>query len=780
MKTVFKIAKTELRLLFYSPIAWFLMIVFLVQCALTYVNGLDTLARSQEGGSLAMRMVNMRDFTLQIFGRGNGVFSSVMEKLYFYIPLLTMGLISRETNSGTIKLLYSSPVKVWEMVLGKYVSMMVYSLLMIGILGIFFVAALFNIKSVDMGILLSGALGFYLLLCAYSAIGLFMSCLTSYQVVAAVCSFVMIGFLSYVGTLWQQIDFVRDLTYFLSLSGRTEHMLMGLITSKDVLYFVIITGIFLGLSICKLKAGRESKPAMVSLVRYTAVIAVALLVGYISSLPRFTGYYDSTANKARTLTPNAQRVIKELGDAPLEIITYNNLLSSYYFLGLPDKRNMLLNEFWEPYVRFKPDISFKFVNYYDSAFGGLQMAMMQTGSDGHVLTLKESAERLARSVNLKMSTIKTPEEIHRTIDLKPEMNRFVMLLKYKGNTTYLRVFDDMMMLPGETEVSAAFKRLLQAKLPKIAYLNGHLERSVYKAGDREYQGLTNIKSSRFSLINQGFDVDSLSLDTQDIPADVSTLVIADPKTNLQEATLLKVRKYIDQGGNILIAGEPGKQGVINPLLQQLGVQLMDGIIVQQSKEYAPDLALPVRTAATNDISALSKAFQDSSRISMPGATGLTYTSDSSFQVQPLLMTDGQQSWLRKDKLVTDSGEVFFSAANGDNRGPIPVMLSLTRKRNGKEQRIIVSGDADFMSNVELNRGGVGNNIRTDNFLFSTALFGWLNNGEFPIDTRRPQGADDRINTSSDNIALLRILLVWVLPGILAVFAIILLIRRKRK
>jgi len=104
-----------------------------------------------------------------------------------------MGLISREINGGTIKLLYSSPVKIQQIVFGKYLAMMVYSLVLIAIVGIFMIAGMFNIKSADGGMLLSGTLGFYLLLCTYSAIGLFMSCLTTYQVVAAVSTFVMIG-----------------------------------------------------------------------------------------------------------------------------------------------------------------------------------------------------------------------------------------------------------------------------------------------------------------------------------------------------------------------------------------------------------------------------------------------------------------------------------------------------------------------------------------------------------------------------------------------------------
>lgn len=768
MKTVLRIAKTELRTLFYSPIAWFLLIAFLVQCGMAYISGLDGSARTQEMGGMGLEY--MTRLTDRIFASKGGVYSVVMQTLYLYIPLLTMGLISREINNGTIKLLYSSPVKVSEIVFGKFLAMMVYNLLMILILSIFIIDALMHVNHADAGMLLSSTLGFYLLLCAYSAIGLFMSSLTSYQIVAAVCTFIMVGILSYVGTLWQGIAFVRDLTYFLSLSGRTEKMLGGLITSKDLIYFVTIIYIFLGLSIYKLKAGRESKPFAVVAGRYAFIIISALTVGYITSRPALVAYYDATANKSRTLTPNAQKIIQELGDSPLEVTAYNNMLGQFYYFGAEEYRNMDVAR-WEPYMRFKDNIDLQYVQYYDSVLDNPGMMRFYPGKD-----LQEVATQRAKGMNLKISAFKTPAEMRKIMDLRPESNRYVMQLKYKDRVTLLRVFDDQAQWPGETEVTAALKRLLQAKIPRIAFLTGNLERSIEKSGEREYNALTKRNSFRYALVNQGFDVDTLSLEQQDVPANISTLVIADPKTELSTIALQRIRQYIDNGGNLLVAGEPGKQAILNPVLQQLGVQFMEGTIAQPNKDLTPDVALPLMTATAADFSkALIKSFKDSVVISMPGATGLVYK-DSIFHAQPLLVTDAGKSWLKKDKLVADSADVLYNPANGDEKISVTTAVALTRKINNREQRIVVAGDADFLSNGELSRY----EVKTANFSFNTALFSWLSYGEFPIDTFRPDAKDTRVSVSSDTVGLLKIFYLWILPGILIAFATILLIRRKRK
>jgi ABC-2 type transport system permease protein len=94
------------------------------------------------------------------------------------------------------------------------------------------------------------------------------------------------------------------------------------------------------------------------------------------------------------------------------------------------------------------------------------------------------------------------------------------------------------------------------------------------------------------------------------------------------------------------------------------------------------------------------------------------------------------------------------------QGPLTAAIGLTRTINGKQQRIVVTGDADFLSNAELARY----TPRTANFDFSTALFSWFSNGEFPIDTSRPLSKDKRVTISSGGMVFLKWLLLGILPG----------------
>ena len=757
----------ELNTLFYSPIAWFLSIVFLFQCGLAYIERIDHVLTNQNLGGQYLQYINFS--TANVFGPPAGMFMFILSKVYLYLPLITMGLISREVSSGTIKLLYSSPVKVSQVVYGKFVAMMGYNLLLVLILAIFGITGIINIQHADSGLIFSGLLGIYLLLCAYAAIGLFMSCLTSYQVVAAISTLVVFAMLDYVRTLWQGVDFVRNLTYFLSISGRTSHMLAGLIETKDILYFLIVVIMFLAFSMIRLQSGRASWSGAGITARYVLVFVLALATGYVSALPRFVGYFDATTDNMETLTPNTQKVIREIGNQPLEVTSYINLLDRRYWYGQPTARNEDV-ERWEPYLRFKPNISFKYIYYYDTPYDRYDNLQRQYPGE----SLTQIAKNFARSFKVDLSDFKTPEEIRKIVNLSPEQNRYVMQLKFRGKTTFLRLYDDSYTFPHESETTAALKRLT-VKLPKIAFATGEYERDVDKLGSRDFGVLTNDIVFRYSLINQGFDIDTVSLNDQRIPKDIAVLVIGDPRANFSPAALQEIQAYIADGGNLLIAGEPDKEAVLNPILRPLGVQMMDGMLVQKSKDYSMDMVESLLTKAgaalSND---LEKDFQDSVGVNMIGAAGLTYSKNGPFTVTPLLMTDSIDTWNKKGRVVLDSAAVVYSAGDGDNHHSIPTALALTRMINGKEQRIIVTGDADFLTTAAKDR------YPNTNPIFDTQLFRWFTYGQFPIDASRPPSKDNRVHLTLTGITDLKILFLGVLPGLVLLFAAVFLVRRKRK
>ena len=119
---------------------------------------------------------------------------------------------------------------------------------------------------------------------------------------AVVGTLAILAILNFIGGVGQEYDFVRDITYWLSISGRAKVFTNGMISTKDSLYFVLVIFMFLGLSVIKLQGERLRLSKWNTSLKYGIVLLIVLSLGYISSLPGFIAYYDSTATKANTLT----------------------------------------------------------------------------------------------------------------------------------------------------------------------------------------------------------------------------------------------------------------------------------------------------------------------------------------------------------------------------------------------------------------------------------------------------------------------------------------------
>lgn len=781
MRVITKIAKNELRNLFYSPIAWFLFVALMVLCAFYYAPVMYMWAKQvdlmQKSKITYLLWSNESVTYLMMNNRMSGFFTMVMQHLYLFVPLLTMNVISREFNSGAVKLLYSSPVKLQHIVLGKFLALTIYNLLLVAVIGIFIVAACFDIKSVDLPPLLSAAFGIWLFLCAVSAIGLFMSSLTNYQIVSAISSFTLLFILSRIGELWKEYDFIRDITYFLSVNGRLEKLQVGLITSKDIIYYLIIMFMFLSFTLFKLRAGRESRPWHVIAARYASVVVVSLVIGYISSRPAFTAYRDVTARKMNTIHPRTQEALKELSDSTLEITLYTNLFANYAQIGMPAARNEYISQLWEQYQRFKVNIEYRYEYYYALPDGDSTLYKRFPGK-----SLKQIAGLMARLYKVDSAMFKSPEEMKKIADLEPEDYKVVMQLKYQGRKTFLRTTFIEATWPDQMTVNAAFRRLLQEPMPKVYFLTGQLERSVYKRGEREFFLHTLSKAKMGSLLNAGFDVDSLSLASQDIPTDASLLVIADSRTELNATVKTKLHNWVANGGNMLVLGEPGKQDVLNPMLQQIGVQFNNGQLVQPSVNETPDkpvvyftfdcmkLAEEAWLVKFRNIWA-QKVYDDSLSIPLKSVVAISSqnSSDSGFKATSLLLTKPDLSWLKAGKLVVDSAAPVFNASEGDSKQrTYEVISAFTRNINNKEQRIVVAGDADFASN----------SVQIDDL--SRSIYSWLVNNRYPVYTRYPDAKDNTVLVKPARARVQKLLFIWILPALVMVTGALLLIRRKRK
>lgn len=248
----FAVAARELRSLFFSPLAWTILGVVQLILAYLFLSQIDYYLVLQPKIAGFEAAPGVTDLIIAPF------FGNVAVILLLVTPMLTMRLISEERRSQTLNLLFSAPLSMSEIILGKYLGIMVFLLIMIGMLALMPLSLMAG-ATLDYGKLCAGLMGLILLMGAFSAVGLYMSAIASQPTIAAIGSFGLLLLLWVLDWAGSGSDKGSELFGWLSLLRHFESLLRGVVDSGDVAYFLLIIISFLVLSIRRLDNDRLQK-----------------------------------------------------------------------------------------------------------------------------------------------------------------------------------------------------------------------------------------------------------------------------------------------------------------------------------------------------------------------------------------------------------------------------------------------------------------------------------------------------------------------------------------
>lgn len=242
---ILTIARRELRSLFLSPLAWTLLAVVQGLIAFLFLARVELFQIYQPQLAGQEHAPGVTEVVVP------DLFASSAFILLLITPLLTMRLIAEERRNKTLTLLFSAPISMTEIVLGKYLGILLFLLIVLGLIGLMPLSLLLG-GGLDYGILLSALLGLLFVLGSFAAVGLFMSTLTQHPTVAAVGGFGML-------LLFWVLDWSARGTGVLAAMSLFNHyrpFLEGVFDSADALYHLLLIATFLVLSIRRLDADR--------------------------------------------------------------------------------------------------------------------------------------------------------------------------------------------------------------------------------------------------------------------------------------------------------------------------------------------------------------------------------------------------------------------------------------------------------------------------------------------------------------------------------------------
>lgn len=244
---ILNVARKELKSVFASPMGWIILALLTFAFGTQYLNGVNNYFEVMSGAIRPAERTGVTSFV------GQTVYGMASFIMLFAVPLLSMRLIAEERRSQTLPFLFSAPLSLTEIVVGKFVGLLAF----LSILIVYIAAMLctLNIWSdIDFGYILANSVGLWLMVASFSALGLYFSSLTQQPVVAAILSFIALFGLMMLDRLFSGDP--SNMSASLSLMHHFQSFSRGLIDTEDIAYFVLFTGFFLTLTIRRLDADR--------------------------------------------------------------------------------------------------------------------------------------------------------------------------------------------------------------------------------------------------------------------------------------------------------------------------------------------------------------------------------------------------------------------------------------------------------------------------------------------------------------------------------------------
>lgn len=246
MRGALAVCRRELRSQLYQPTAWVVAGIFVFLAGWFFFNLVWQFAEivrnyglyAQMSGSASMGdRINVNSIVIE------GFLSNVLVLFLFFLPALSMRTWAEERRQGTDELLRTAPVGPFSIVAGKYLALLLVSGGMLAFLGVFLGITVVR-GDPEVGPILTGVLGLYLVLAALAALGLAVSTLTESQVLAAIGAFVV--FLGLYVVAWPAegtTGWKRELLRGLSLPSHFEGFTKGVVSSPDVVYFLSLAAL---------------------------------------------------------------------------------------------------------------------------------------------------------------------------------------------------------------------------------------------------------------------------------------------------------------------------------------------------------------------------------------------------------------------------------------------------------------------------------------------------------------------------------------------------------
>ena len=699
------------------------------------------------------------------------VLNSISFLFVILVPIITMRVMAEEKKQKTDQLLFTSPVSIEKIVIGKYLAVLTLFLITMGIT-LTYPLILRQFGTVNMALAYGGILGFTLLGAAYIAVGVFISSLTESQVIAAVISFLtmlLMNLMAGIGSLlptsgisnfliisilvlvvvlisyftlhsviipivaavigegiltgiyfWKSDLFeglAANILNWFSVTERYNNFALGILDGSALFYYLSVIGIFLFLTIQLTKNSFTTKKLKNGAYR-TAVIVVSVVIVLFTNL--IVGELDITkdlsTNGMFTLTDETKKLAGKLEDdiSIYYIVSKGNEVSNIE--KILDKYNQISD-----YVKVIKKDPVKYPTFTSK------------------YTDEEVVENSVIVVNNKTNSSKY-------IPYSDLLETQIDYTTYQSQVTGLDV---------EGQVTSALSYVTEKNFPKMYIVTGHGEAELGEKIKASIKKL-NVETEEFQ-----------TLSSQSIPDDCEILFVNAPTSDFTKDEVKMMKAYLKAGGKAILNFGYTEDAMTNyrDLLEEYGVRPVSGLVLEQNGNYVGNYPTDlIPTIEEDDITSGIDKY-----IVSQLSKGLKFDENlKSVTIKPLLATsEGAYS-----KTDLDSEEL--GKEDGDIDGPFYLGAAITKKESDKtESKVAVYSSSHLLDEEVLSIGQFGN----DKLFLNT--ISWLADIEHGLSIPVRSIAQNYLTLTGGQIGFYSVVIVIGIPLALIITGLVIWLRRRK-
>ncbi len=699
------------------------------------------------------------------------VLNSLSFALIIIIPIITMRVIAEEKKQKTEQLLYTSPVSVEKIIIGKYLAVLTLFLIPM-VITLFYPLILCQFGTINYATAYGGILGFTLMGATYIALGVFISSLTESQVIAAVISFVVflltdlmpaitnilpsdnvtclfvlcaiviivawvlyfmmhsykisIAFATvgagaltaiYIFNPSLYDGFLSKLCNSVSIMSRFDNFIAGILDVPAICYYLSMIVLFLFLTIIIIKQSFTPKRIKSGAYHSSIIAAVIAIVVVINVMvTQMNVQIDLSDDSMYTLTDETKNLVADL----------SNDITLYYVVQdgatTPEIQNI--------------------VKQYDGLSGKVKVVEKDP-----VLYPNFTKDYTDEEVEDESMIV-----VNETTGISKYVPYADMMVSEMDYTTYQ---SSVTAIDVEGQITAAIQYVTSDDLAKMYVVNGHGEATI---GD-------TMKASIEKLNVEMKDLQTLTAES--IPQDCSILVVNAPTFDLTKDEANMIKDYLENGGKAILntAYTDNDMAQYDALLASYGVSNVNGVVIEDTGNYVgnyPTYLVPktVNHDITNSID---------NYLVLAVAQGLEIASDirSTVTIDPLLTTSDNA--YSKIDLTSDD----IAKGKDDISGPFVLGAAITESLDDKETKIVTVSTGYLLDDAFLSTGQFGNGE-----LFLNAI-SWLEGKDSGLSIPARNVSQTYLTVTASQAIFWGTTFVIAIPIILLVTGLVIWLRRRK-